>query len=146
MYADYSFYTDTFLGSAIKEPDFARLALRASDYIDYYTRGKAAKADFAKRALGMACCALAEQYQAIETAQALAQKSLAYSATASGAELASESVGSWSQSYRTGGDSATGALQSAQAARQMLADIVKEYLAGTGLLYRGGCKCCSPTL
>ena len=42
-YADYTYYTDTFLGTAVKESDFPRLALRASSYLDYYTMGKAAK-------------------------------------------------------------------------------------------------------
>ena len=43
MYADYTFYTETFYGTAIAEADFPRLSSRASDFIDYYTRGKAAK-------------------------------------------------------------------------------------------------------
>ena len=42
MYADYTFYTDEFFGTAIEEADFPRLSSRASDFIDYYTRGKAA--------------------------------------------------------------------------------------------------------
>lgn len=148
VYADYEYYKDTYLGNDIDEDDFPRLALRASSYLDYYTQGLAANnADM--EAVKMCCCALAEQYQIIENAQTLAQKSLAYSMESDGPEAASETVGSWSKSYRSGGESAASAAASALSTKQALADIAKQYLAGTGLLYRGGrcCTCqCSLTL
>lgn len=137
-YADYEYYTTTYLGTAIKEDDFPRLSLRASAFLDYYTQGRAAKnADL--DALKMACCAVAEQYQYIDTAQALAQKSLSASLESDG-ELQSQTVGSWSKTYRSGGDSAQQALSSAQSAQAALAAITQQYLSATGLLYRGrGC-------
>lgn len=139
-YADYEYYTTTYLGTAIKEDDFPRLSLRASSFLDYYTQGRAAKnADL--DVLKMACCAVAEQYQYIDTAQALAQKSLSASLeSGESGELQSQTVGSWSKTYRSGGDSAQQALSSMQAAKASLASIVQQYLAGTSLLYRGrGC-------
>ena len=144
-YADYEYYTTTYLGSAIKEEDFLRLAMRASSFLDYYTQGRAAQnADM--DALKMACCAIADQYQYIDTAQALAQKSLTASLESDG-ELQSQTVGSWSKTYRSGGDSAQQALSSVQTAKASLSSIAQQYLAGTGLLYRGrGCfnvpPCC----
>lgn len=146
VYADYDYYTGAYYGTAIAEKDFPRLALRASNYIDYYTQGRAAKqADL--DAVKMCCCDLAEQYQTMEAARTVAQKSLAYSMESAGPEAASESVGSWSKSYRSGGESAAAALGQMDAYKQALADTVKQYLSGTGLLYRGGCgKCqCSRT-
>lgn len=139
-YADYTYYTNTYLGTAIQETDFPHLSLRASSFLDYYTQGRAAQnADL--DALKMACCAIAEQYQAINAAQALAQKALSASLD-SGGELQSQSVGSWSKTYRSGGDSAQQALSSAQAAQASLAAIAQQYLGATGLLYRGrGCGC-----
>lgn len=146
-YADYEYYTTTYLGTAIKKDDFPRLALRASSFLDYYTQGRAAKnADL--DVLKMACCAVAEQYQYIDTAQALAQKSLSASLESSeSGELQSQTVGSWSKTYRSGGDSAQQALSSVQTAKASLASVAQQYLAGTGLLYRGrGCcfvpPCC----
>ena len=141
-YADYTYYTDTYLGTAVKESDFPRLALRASSYLDYYTMGKAAK-NAGLDALKMACCALAEQIQTIEAAQALAQRAVSASPESGGAgELQSQSVGSWSKTYRSGGDSAQQALSSAQAAQASLTAIAQQYLGTTGLLYRGrGCSC-----
>lgn len=144
-YADYEYYTTTYLGTAIKEDDFPRMAMRASSFLDYYTQGRATQnADL--DALKMACCAIAEQYQYIDTAQALAQKSLSASLE-SGGELQSQTVGSWSKTYRSGGDSAQQALSSVQTAQAALGSVVQQYLAGTGLLYRGrGCcyvpSCC----
>ena len=39
MYATYTFYTETYLGSALTEQDFARAATRASSFIVHYTIG-----------------------------------------------------------------------------------------------------------
>lgn len=142
-YADYEYYTTTYLGTAIKEEDFPRLSLRASSFLDYYTQGRAEGAKDLD-AVKMACCALAEQYQSIEAAQALAQKSLS-TAIDSGGELQSQTVGSWSKTYRSGGDSAQQALSSAQSAQASLVSIVQRYLGTSGLLYRGrGCYCVPP--
>ena len=56
-------------------------------------------------------------------------------------EKQSESVGSWSVSYRSG----TEAMQEAKAQLKAAAEM---YLANTGMLYRGGrcCGCDCPTL
>lgn len=140
-YADYAYYTGTYLGTAITEQDFPKLSLRASSFLDYYTRGKAAhNADL--DALKMACCAVAEQYQMIDTANALASKSLA-SAVDGGGELQSQTVGSWSKTYRSGGDSAAQATAAAASLRASLASVAAQYLTSTNLLYRGRCGCVS---
>lgn len=139
-YADYGFYAAEYWGSAIKEPDFPRLSLRASSFLDYYTHGRA-KAHPDMPELKMACCALAEQYQLIDTAQELANKSIASSIASDSGEVQSETVGSWSKSYRSGGDSAASALSAQANAQASLAAIARQYLSGTGLLYRGG-RCC----
>lgn len=137
VYADYGFYVASYLGTAINSGDFSRLALRASAFLDYYTQGRAAK-NAGSEALKMACCALAEQYQTIEQAQTLANKSLAAGAASDNGEVQSETVGSWSRSYRSGGESASAAANAASAAQSSLAAVARQYLAGTGLLYRGG--------
>lgn len=111
VYADYNFYTGSFLGSDISEADFPRLALRASQFLDYYTRGKAEKnPDLVD--LKMACCAVAE----------------AYSKAGNKSGIKSESVGSYSVSYAD--EKETSAA---------LVSVARQYLANTGLLYRGRC-------
>lgn len=125
MYADYTYYTDTFYGNIVEETDFPRYATKASDFIDYITYGKAAdKADL--DAVKKCCCALAEQYVAIESARARV--------ASEGGEIQSETVGSHSRTFRSG-------TEIAQAARAELGNIARQYLLPTGLLYRGGVGC-----
>lgn len=135
-YADYDFYTNEYFGGSIDEESFPRLALRASHYIDYITRGKAGR-DAEDDAVKMCCCALAEQYQLIDKAENAANKGL--DATLTGSEVQSESVGSWSRSYRSGGDSANASMQSVAELDKGLYAIAQRYLTNTGLLYRGRC-------
>lgn len=136
VYADFDFYANEYCGQAVNEYSFYRLAIRASSYLDYYTQGRAVKnPDLVE--LKMACCALAEQYQIIEQAQALANKNLSAAMESDGGEVQSETVGSWSKSYRSGGDSAGAAASVAANAQASLATVARQYLSGTGLLYRG---------
>ncbi len=136
-YADYAYYGETYLGAAIEEADFQHLALLASRYLDYITCHRAAKHDDLD-AVKMACCALAEQYQVIETARKLAASGLSAGIDSGGAELQSQTVGSWSKTYRGGGDSASSALSALESAKAALPGIARMYLTPTGLLYRGG--------
>lgn len=135
-YADFDFYANEYYGQSVNESSFHRLAIRASSYLDYYTQGRAVK-NPELRELKMACCALADQYQVIEQAQALANKNLSAAMESDGGEVQSETVGSWSKSYRSGGDSAGAAASVASNAQASLAAVARQYLAGTGLLYRG---------
>lgn len=114
MYANYSFYEGEYFGSSISEENFPRLALRASKFLDYYTMNRAK--DYRKDdSVKLACCAVAEAYLAIEESEAKRG-------------IASESVGSYSVSYRDDRES-----------NKLLAEAAMPYLAFTGLLYRGGC-------
>lgn len=135
-YADFFFYSNEYFGKAIDVFDFDRLAIRASTYLDYYTQGRAAK-NQEMIELKMACCALAEQYKVIEQAQALVTKNLASAMESDCGEVQSETVGSWSKSYRSGGDSAGAAAAVASNAQSSISAVARQYLAGTGLLYRG---------
>lgn len=136
VYADFDYYMTKYMGTAIEPEIFYSFALRASSFLDYYTQGRAAEnADLS--AVKMACCALAEQYQIIDKAMVLANKSLAAGAASDSGEVQSETVGSWSKSYRSGGDSAGAAAAVAANAQASLAAVARQYLSGTGLLYRG---------
>ena len=134
VYADYAYYTTMYMGVSIDAYDFPRMAVRASSFLDYYTRGRAEKYPELD-ALKMACCAIAEQYQVIDQAQMLMSRA---SANNTGGELQSQTVGGWTKTYRSGWDSAKAAEEAASAARASLAIIAQQYLAGTGLIYRGG--------
>jgi len=142
-YADYTYYSGTYMGT-VSEKDFPRLAVRASSFLDYYTQNRA-KDHAELDAVKMCCCALVDKYAVIDAAQALAKKRLT-DASATDAEIKSETVGGYSRTLATGGESAISALSATDGARKLLADTCNEYLAHTGLLYRGGCRCTPPTL
>lgn len=146
MYACFDYYYDVYGGRAVEAEDFCRLSVRASSFIDYCTMGRA-KNHADMDAVKMCCCALVEQYNLIDAAQALAQKSTKSANASDSGEVQSESVGGWSRTYRSGGDSASAALKMAQSAKDALLSTVAEYLANTGLLRaRGYGPCpCSPT-
>lgn len=144
VYADFAYYSGTYMGT-VSEENFPRLAVRASSFLDYYTLNKA-KNNADLNAVKMCCCALVDKYAVIEAAQALAMKNLA-NAAANDAEVKSETVGSYSRTMATGGESALSALNATDGAKNLLAVTCNEYLAHTGLLYRGGgCACTLPTL
>lgn len=136
-YADYDFYYDTYRGTASAE-EFCRLVVRASAYLDYYTQNRV-KDHADLDAVKMACCALVDRYKLIEDAQELSQKNVAAGLASDAGELQSESVGGYSRAFRSSGDSSLAALKAAEQARSGLADVAREYLANTGLLYRGRC-------
>ena len=122
-YATYSYYTTTYLGTAIASADFAALALRASAVIDQVTYDRAAAIIAAGTpttsvtAIEMATCAMAEQLQVIE-------------ASGISGGIKSESIGNNSVTYMDG----TFATLSTTA---KLKQVAKLYLGSTGLMYAG---------
>ena len=74
VYADYDYYSNVYLGTAISSDDFPRLAMRASAFLDYATQGRVAQ-HAAWDAVPMACCAVAGDSKTLAPATALANKS-----------------------------------------------------------------------
>ena len=118
-YADFAYYTSTFLGTAIAEADFPRLALHASAVIDQITFNRATAetdTDVIDK-IKMAMCEVAEELQREDAAD--------------GADgITSESVGSYSVSF-----SAASSKQLTNQQRQ--SNAARLWLANTSLLYRG---------
>lgn len=136
MYADFAFYTTVYYGDQLTAETFQKYATRASDYIDYLTWKKAQSYDDTDNTVKKCCCALADQFQSIDALKAAANAKV----TADGI-IASESVGSHSRSFKTGGDVA----QDIAAEEAKIAAIARRYLLPTGLLYRGGVTGCVHT-
>lgn len=108
VYADYAFYTGTYKGQ-LAAADFDRVSVTAGAALEQLTMGRsAAHAD--DEIVQLAFCAVCD---------ATAQNERG--------ELASQSVGSWSKTYKT----------TDKSAEQRLYDAVFPYLSATGLLYRG---------
>lgn len=139
MYADYAFYVGTFYGTSIHETDFPRLSTRASDFIDYYTRGRAEVVEDAYDVtlIKKACCALAEAMQIDEQKRNIALQAMETAVEDGCGELKSESVGSWSQSYTTAADYMRDSSAGSTSKSAEYAGILTQYLVNTGLLYRG---------
>lgn len=93
MYADYTFYKESFFGDAIPEGNFPRYASRATDYIRAATNGVSDKVkdDWTMFAVKKCTCAIAEVM--------LDESIMEASAFSGGEAVSSESVGSWSKSY-----------------------------------------------
>lgn len=140
MYASYEFYNTEYMGAPMTEEEFERAAKKASQYLDYYTMGRA-KDSKGLEALSMACCALAEQYFEIDALLGRAKKS---ALSADSAAKKSETVGSYSVTYQSAEEISKSAYERAEELKKKLPETVKLYLLGTGLLYRGGgCGVCS---
>lgn len=121
VYADYEYYTGTYGGTALTEEDFQPCAVRASLLLDEMTLGRVAGAadlDEVKQA----CCAIAEQVPGLKQAEA--------AAASSGGAIASQKVGNFSVTYRSGASALS-------VIRASMEDLARLYLGGTGLLYRG---------
>lgn len=118
-YADYTFYSTQFFGTAIAESDFPRLALRASAAIDEITFGRAevetVEATVTK--IKNAMCAVAEEIQTQE------QNSGVDAVT-------SESQGQYSVSYAANSTRARTNTRKQQ-------DAAHPWLANTGLMFAG---------
>jgi hypothetical protein len=117
-YADFEFYEDDFLGTAIAAVDFARLALRASAVIDQITFNRAAAVITADTdettitAIMMATCAVAE--------------TLSQEDGSSGRVVQSERIGSHSVTYAD--------ARTTHSARREAASL---WLESSGLMFAG---------
>jgi len=116
-YADYTYYSDDFLGTAIAETDFPRLALKASAVIDQITFGRAPTYTEYETQIKNAMCAVAEELQTQEQ-------------NANVDAITSESQGRYSVSYGVGSNRTRTNVQKQQ-------DAARVWLANTGLMYSG---------
>lgn len=117
VYADYTYYTEVYMGHEIAKEDFPRLSQRASEWIDQLTFGRAAGVteENLLTAVQSACCAAAEAVQQNEASQ-------------KAGVVSSERVGDQSVTY---------ARVSAGEAQGSVTRAVSRYLANTGLMYAG---------
>jgi hypothetical protein len=116
-YADYTYYSATYLGNSITEANFPRLALRASAVIDQITFSRAATDTDNTDAISMACCVIAEQIQTVE-------------AEGSADGIQSESIGSNSVTY-------TDNSWKQKTATEKYISVASVYLGSTGLMFPG---------
>jgi L-asparaginase/Glu-tRNA(Gln) amidotransferase subunit D len=116
---DFAYYTITYLGNAIAEADFPRLALRASEKISMltYQRAAAITDDPTIDLIKMATCAVAEAIQAVEADGGMDG-------------ITSEGIGSSRVTYAANS-------AASRKTKQKYSEAAGLYLAPTGLMYRG---------
>lgn len=134
-YADYSFYTDVYLGNVIPSADFNRVAQRASDVIDVFTSDRITAEVIADTdtytKIKKANCALAEQIYYNEQSSAIG------GGGSSSANIKSIKAGEETITYNSGSSSAKTAFQAQKDKYQTALSVISTYLSGTGLLYMG---------
>ena len=136
MMVDYHYYTEQFLGESIPQEAFPRLERQAENYLNYITQAKALSVTEEKKEIVKDCiCALAEYYQTLED--------IDKKVTGETEKIVSSvSVGTYSISYDTSAQSIEKDMRKGGTERQKrLYTIAKEYLAWTGLLYKGVREC-----
>lgn len=122
-YADFTYYSVTYLGTAIAEADFPRLADRASAQIDRLTFNRAAAIITANTpaasvtAIKKATCEVAEEIQRQESANNVDG-------------VTSESQGRYSVAYGTNSNRA-------KTNQQKIEDAAKLWLETSGLMFTG---------
>jgi len=120
-YADYEYYTGTYKGAVIDAASFDMYALKATQIVKQFTFNRIDINNILEE-VKMCCCELAEYLYRKENADNDTE------ATIKG--LTSETTGSHSVSYET-----TEARE--QAHNNIIKVIIYNWLAMTGLLYRG---------
>ena len=116
-YADYTHYSTVYLGNAIAEADFPRLALRASAQIDRLTYNRAATDTDNTTAIKNAMCAVAEEIQRQEQSDNVDG-------------ITSESQGRYSVSYSANSNRS-------RTNQQKIEDAAKLWLNSTALMFPG---------
>lgn len=116
-YADYNYYVNDFRGNSIPQDKFDYLAERSSDFMDAITFDRLKNSDYSeyKDKVKKCCCALTEVISD-------------YEKTRNNSEKASETIGSYSVTYKSVSDADY---------KMNLKNTACQYLIHTGLMYRG---------
>ncbi len=107
-YTSFEFYSDQYKGSVLNSSLFDKYALKASYAINAYTYGKI---QTVTDDIEMATCEVAE---------------ILYKSELAGGEIVSESVGSWSKTFRAD-----------KSMKKDIMNVLFIYLGNSGLLYAG---------
>ena len=122
---DYSFYTDSYMGTLLSEEEFPKYIDRAGYKLDELTFARHRREDLSasvQTRVNLALCAIAELLYSRETGGAA-------DAAAAAAGIAEERVGSHTVKYRD-------AISAEQALTSQIRSVATAYLLPTGLLNR----------
>ena len=135
-YADFAYYSEVYGGNLIPENKFPSVSEKASDRIDAATFGRLESGipEEYEKNVKRCCCELAES---IYSYSALSDGS----AIAGAGSVASENIGKYSVTYRSGTEQISAVSAQLHGENSGLEDIYKNiimrHLGRTGLLFRG---------
>ena len=115
-YADYAYYTDTYKGAVIDTASFPKYSMKATQEIKLRTFNRIAEDNIPTEAK-MCCCELAEYLYKQDTKD-------------HDEDIQSEKKGEWSTTYVSG-------KEAEELKQNKIHEIIYNWLAMTGLLYRG---------
>lgn len=128
---DYEYYQSAYEGSSIPESSFKKLAIKASEKINYYTQNRINK-DNTTDIIRNTTCQIAEL---IFEQECLKEKIVNYDET--NKEIASETLGPRSISYVNKSSQQSNLIMSSDELEKEIYKICYQSLVHTGLMYRG---------
>ena len=137
VYTSYEFYKNEYFGDDIADADFLKYELKARMKLNYLTEKRITAEILADETMNhliqMSVCAIADElYKVDKTADMTGTTE-----NGEGKIIKSKSSGSESISYDTGSDVYTKMVGNTGEINMACLMCAKEYLSGTGLLYRG---------
>lgn len=136
MWVDFTYYTQEYKGSIVPSDQFDYYSLKAENYVDYITLGKASKffERFEEKIKNCVCAVAELQFKYDKDLQSIKD----YESKLIQSGVKSEQVKSHSISFMTAKDF-TSESDLKTSFDKKLRDTIYQYLLVTGLLYRGVC-------
>ena len=136
MYADYSYYTGEYGGSLIPETDWNYTSGKAGDQIDSMTFGRLHEGvpEPCTVQVRRCCCELAEL---LYIAVVLPMRAGTENGT--GQLISTETNSTYSVTYRNASVISASTSGEASGTEQLMNEVIRKHLGGTGLLYKGVC-------
>ncbi len=128
---DYEYYKETYEGSSIPESSFKKMAIKASEKLNYYTQDRISEDNIADKIRNTTC----EIAELLFEQESLKEKLINYDET--NKEVASETLGPRSISYVNKSSQQANLIKSKEELEKDIYKICYQSLVHTGLMYRG---------
>lgn len=128
---DYKYYKETYGGSSIPESSFKKIAIKASEKINYYTQDRINEDNITDKIRNTTC----EIAELLFEQESLKEKLINYDET--NKEVASETLGPRSVSYVNKSSQQANLIKSKEELEKDIYKICYQSLVHTGLMYRG---------
>lgn len=128
---DYKYYKEIYEGSSIPESSFKKIAIKASEKVNYYTQDRINKDNITDKIRNTTC----EIAELLFEQESLKEKLINYDESTK--EIASETLGPRSVSYVNKSSQQANLIKSKEELEKDIYKICYQSLVHTGLMYRG---------